>query len=53
MIEVSTPQPGEPTKRNAAATRQGNESLLSPVEHFRSQVRQRYHIPGQPSAPRD
>ena len=26
---------------------------VSPVEHFRSQARQRYHLPGQPAAPRD
>jgi probable HAF family extracellular repeat protein len=32
---------------------QGNKSLLSPVERFRSHMRQRYHLPGQPAAPRD
>ena len=36
-----------------ATIKPGNESLLSPVERLRSQMRQRYHIPGQPSAPRD
>jgi probable HAF family extracellular repeat protein len=53
MIEVPTPRPGEPTKQNPAAMKQDNESLLSPVERFRSMMRQRYHIPGQPAAPRD
>jgi probable HAF family extracellular repeat protein len=48
MIESSTSQTSAP-----ATVKQGRESLLSPLERFRSQVRQRYHIPGQPSAPRD
>jgi probable HAF family extracellular repeat protein len=48
MIEVAAPQTSGP-----AAMKQGSESLLSPVERFRSQMRQRYHLPGQPAAPRD
>ena len=39
--------------QNAATMKQGSESPLSPAERFRSQMRQRYHIPGQPAAPRD
>jgi probable HAF family extracellular repeat protein len=35
------------------AATQGSELLLSPAERFRSQMRQRYHLPGQPAAPRD
>ncbi len=47
MIEA-TQQTGPST-----AIKQGSESLLSPVERFRSMMRQRYHMPGQPAAPRD
>ena len=50
MIEVATPQAGA---QYPAAIKQGSESLLSPVERFRSQMHQRYHLPGQPAAPRD
>jgi len=39
--------------QNAATMQQGNERLVSPLEPFRSMMRQRYHIPGQPAAPRD
>jgi hypothetical protein len=39
--------------QNAATTKQGSESLVSPLERFRSQMRQRYHLPGQTTAPRD
>jgi probable HAF family extracellular repeat protein len=39
--------------QDAAAMKQGSESLISPIERFRSTMRQRYHLPGQPSAPRD
>jgi hypothetical protein len=53
MIEVPTPQAGEPTKRNATAMSQGNETPLSPAERVRNTMRQRYHIPGQAGAPRD
>jgi hypothetical protein len=31
----------------------GSESLLSPVERYPNMMRQRYHLPGQPAAPRD
>jgi len=53
MLEVATPQPSAPGAQYPAVTRQGSESQLSPVERFRSQMRQRYHVPGQPGAPRD
>ena len=39
--------------QNAAATKQGSESPVSPAERFRSMMRQRYHLPGQAAAPRD
>jgi len=39
--------------QNAATMQQGSESPVSPIERFRSQMRQRYHLPGQPAAPRD
>jgi probable HAF family extracellular repeat protein len=39
--------------QNAATTKQSSESLVSPVERFRSQMGQRYHLPGQSAAPRD
>ena len=31
----------------------GAEPPLTPIEHFRSMIRQRYHLPGQPAALRD
>ena len=36
-----------------ATAKQGNQSPLSPIERFRSQMRQGYQVPGQPVAPRD
>jgi probable HAF family extracellular repeat protein len=39
--------------QNPDAMTQGSESPLSPVERFRSQMRQRHHIPRQPAAPRN
>jgi len=39
--------------QNAATMKQGSESPLSPAERFTSTMRQRYHLPGQPAAPRD
>jgi probable HAF family extracellular repeat protein len=39
--------------QNPATEMQGSETLVSPLERFRSQIRQRYHLPGQPAAPRD
>jgi probable HAF family extracellular repeat protein len=39
--------------QNPATITQSSESPVSPVEHFRNQMRQRYHLPGQPAAPRD
>jgi probable HAF family extracellular repeat protein len=52
MIEVATPQLGAPTTPNLTV-KQGNDALASPVDRFRSMMRQRYHLPGQPAAPRD
>jgi probable HAF family extracellular repeat protein len=40
-------------RQNAPAITQREESPLSPIERFRNMMRQRYHIPGQPAAPRD
>jgi hypothetical protein len=33
--------------------KQGDESPINPVERLRSQMRHRYHLPGQTAAPRD
>ena len=47
------------SQNNAAPTqypatmKQDSESLLSPAERIRGMMRQRYHLPGQPAAPRD
>jgi probable HAF family extracellular repeat protein len=38
---------------NSATMKQGNETFVNPLERFRSQMRQRYHISGQPAAPRN
>src|SRR5271165_4835709 len=46
MIEASAPQTSAP-----ATMKQGSDSPVSPVERFRSQMRQRYHLPGQSLAP--
>jgi len=35
------------------ATAQSADSPLTPIERIRSTMRQRYHLPGQPAAPRD
>ncbi len=48
MIEASASQ----TSRSAT-TSQRSESPITPVERVRSMMRQRYHLPGQPVAPRD
>jgi hypothetical protein len=40
-------------RQSAPAITQRAESPLTPIERLRSQMRQRYHIPGQPAAPRD
>jgi hypothetical protein len=42
-----------PTKESPVTIKQGSQSPISPVERFRSMMRQRYHAPGQPAAPRD
>jgi probable HAF family extracellular repeat protein len=39
--------------KNAPVMTGGNETPISPLAHVRSQLRQRYHLPGQPMAPRD
>jgi|HubBroStandDraft_4_1064222.scaffolds.fasta_scaffold22867_2 probable HAF family extracellular repeat protein len=39
--------------QNPATMKPENEALVSPLERIRSQMRQRYHVPGQPPAPRD
>jgi probable HAF family extracellular repeat protein len=39
--------------QNPEVMKQGSETLLSPIERFRSMMRQRYHLPGQPAALRD
>jgi probable HAF family extracellular repeat protein len=40
-------------RRNAAEVTEGAQSRLSPIERLRSQMRQRYHVPGQRPAPRE
>jgi probable HAF family extracellular repeat protein len=52
MIEVATPQTSS-TVHPQPRRKQGSESPISPVERFRSMMRQHYHIPSQPAAPRD
>ncbi len=49
MIEGTTSQTGA----TAATIKPRTEIPLSPIERFRSQMRQRYHLSGQPSAQRD
>jgi probable HAF family extracellular repeat protein len=39
--------------QNPATMKQENEALVAPLERIRSQMRQRYHVPSQPAAPRD
>jgi probable HAF family extracellular repeat protein len=53
MIEVPTRQTSASKAEFPAPMTQGSETLLSPVERLRNQMRQRYQIPGQPAAPRD
>jgi probable HAF family extracellular repeat protein len=53
MIEVETPQPGEPTKQLSATVKESNETLATPLERVRNMMRLRYHIPGQALPPRD
>ena len=53
MIEVPTPQTSSATAQYPAAIKQRSETPISPVDRVRNQMRQRYHIPGQSSAPRD
>lgn len=53
MVEAPTPQTGTPVAGYPVVIRQGRESLISPVNQLRNQLMQRYHIPGQPAAPRD
>jgi probable HAF family extracellular repeat protein len=42
---TATPAP------NSATMKQGNETFVSPLERFRSQMRRRYHTSGQPAVP--
>jgi probable HAF family extracellular repeat protein len=42
---TATPAP------NSATMKQRNETFVSPLERFRSPMRQRYHISGQPAVP--
>ncbi len=53
MIEAAPTQTSAPRAQYPAVIKHGSESQLSPAERFRSQMRQRYHLPGQPAAPRD
>jgi probable HAF family extracellular repeat protein len=39
--------------QNLVVVKQRSEMPNSPLERFRSLMRQRYHLPGQPAAPRD
>jgi probable HAF family extracellular repeat protein len=39
--------------QNVVTMKQGDESPINPVERLRSQMRHRYHLPGQTAAPRD
>ena len=53
MIEAPRPQIGAPTKKLPVLVNHNSESLISPMERLHNQMRQRYHLPGQPSAPHD
>jgi probable HAF family extracellular repeat protein len=53
LIEVATPQSSAPATGYPATVKQGSESPVSPVEHLRNMMRQRYHLHGQLAAPRD
>jgi hypothetical protein len=53
MIEVATSQTRSQKSELPAVKKQGSESPVSPAQELRNMMRQRYHIPGQPTAPRD
>ena len=53
MIEVAASQTSTPAAEFPAVMKQGSESPINPVNQFRNRLMQRYHIPGQPAAPRD
>jgi probable HAF family extracellular repeat protein len=53
MIEVATPQTSFATAQLPATVKQSNDTLASPIDRFRSMMRQRYHLPGQAAAPSD
>ena len=39
--------------QHPVTAKQASDSTLSPIERVRGMMRQRYHLPGQPAAPRD
>ena len=53
MLEVAAPQISAPKAELPATIQQGGELPVSSLERFRSMMRQRYHLPGQPAALRD
>ncbi len=50
---IAASQSNAAPAQNAPTMKQGSESPISPLERFRSQMRQRYHLSGQTAAPRD
>ena len=40
-------------RQHAAQVTENTQSPLSPIERMRNQMRQRYHVPGQPIVPRE
>jgi probable HAF family extracellular repeat protein len=53
MIEVSGVQVNASRPEFSATIQQDNKLSVSPVERFRSMMRQRYHLPAQTAVPRD
>jgi hypothetical protein len=53
MIEVPAPQPAVRAKALSATVKQRNEISISPIQRVPDMMMQRYHIPGQTTAPRD
>ena len=53
MIEGAAPQISAPAAEFPAVMKQDGGSPVSPVERFRTMMRQRYQLSGQPAAPRD
>jgi probable HAF family extracellular repeat protein len=50
---IAASQNNAAPRQHPATMKQGSESLLSPAERIRSMMRQHYHLPGHPAAPRD